>query len=742
MGSRKYDGERSLTGLWLALSLILTATAAWGACDFRPEVDPLLREARLAFDDARLDRDQRLALLRAAAMAYPDEVVLHHEYQDHIANELSEPVRDLVIEEYRKLASEHAGSMAARYLYARSLVGRRTRQAVDLFEQLAGQHAEFPWPHLALAGAHAKGGRQHLEHFFRLCPGKLNEASYTALMEAGAPELRRTVAGAARKELSASKFPSRLADYHYLWALEIADAGPSERAALVKRIREDAARLRLLDTRRRNALLPALLEAYEITGDRAGWEWARSEIAKWLPHSFTAAHLTLDEWRDSRVQPALNDSRETAAAYYRQLYRASAEWIRDWPLAPEVWALRWKAARELPDLPDQEVEAAGSGTLTAVVRNGSSRTLSPRVNIAGAFLVRNIATEKIPEIVGDAIREAEIRALTEIHPGWMSDNFRAAARRELDETRFRGRLVLVRFYMRSSEPEKARQALRDMKTDLVHDAADAQRYWAGRPELAGALVELHEFEEARSVLAEMKQWLAAGTEEQAAESRARQAGYWLAMARLAEAEGRKLDAAAYYRLESENRTEWEYLAERFARIDKMLELWREMGGTEEGFRAWAGIREPAGGWQSASQPLAGFELRDLAGRSWSAADFRGKVTLVNLWATWCGPCLVELPHLEKLYRQMEPGGEMQFVTFNVDEDAESLPAFLKRYGYTFPVIPAREFIQDRMRVTMYPRTWIVDRDGTIRYEHAGFSSRPERWLNETLELLRRLAKVN
>jgi len=91
---------------------------------------------------------------------------------------------------------------------------------------------------------------------------------------------------------------------------------------------------------------------------------------------------------------------------------------------------------------------------------------------------------------------------------------------------------------------------------------------------------------------------------------------------------------------------------------------------------------------------------------------------------------------------MEPGGGMQFVTFNVDEDAGSLPAFLKRYGYTFPVIPAREFIQDRMRVTMYPRTWIVDRDGTIRYEHAGFSSRPERWLSETIELLRRLANVN
>ncbi|MCZ2077392.1 MAG: TlpA family protein disulfide reductase [Bryobacterales bacterium] len=742
MGSREYDSERSLTGLWLALSLALTVTAAWGACDFRPEVDPLLREARLALDDTRLSRDERLALLRAAAMAYPDEVVLHHEYQNHIANELSEPVRDLVIEEYRKLASGHTGSVAARYLYARSLVGRRTREAAALLELLAGQHAEFPWPHLALAEARAESGGQHLERFFRLCPGTLNETSYTALMETGAPQLRRAVAEAARKELSASKFPSRLADYHYLWMLEIADAGPAERTALLERIAEDAARLRSLDSRRRNALLPALLQAYQITGDRAGWEWARGEIAKWLPHSFTAAQLTLDKWRDSRALPAINDSRETVAAYYRQLYLASAEWIRTWPLARQVWALRWKAARELPDLPDRDVEAAGAGMLTAVARNGSTRTLSPRLDIAGTFLARSIATEKIPEIVEEAIREAEIRALTEIDPRWMSDGFRVAARRELDETRSRGRLVLVRFYLQSGKPEKARQVLRDMKTGLVYDAANAQRYWAGRPALAGALVELREFEEARSVLAEMKQWLAARTEEPAEEFRIRQADYWLSMARLAEAEGRKLDAAAYYRLESENRTEWDYFAERFARIDRMLELWRKSGGTEEGFRAWAGIREPAGGWQFASRPLIGFELRDLAGRSWSTADFRGKVTLVNLWATWCGPCLTELPHLEKLHRQMNSGEGMQFVTFNVDEDAGSLPAFMKRHSYTFPVIPAREFIQDRMRVTMYPRTWIVGRDGTIRYEHAGFSSRPERWLNETLELLRHLAKVN
>ncbi len=65
----------------------------------------------------------------------------------------------------------------------------------------------------------------------------------------------------------------------------------------------------------------------------------------------------------------------------------------------------------------------------------------------------------------------------------------------------------------------------------------------------------------------------------------------------------------------------------------------------------------------------------------------GKVVLINLWATWCGECIAELPRLQQLYEKAKGRSDIQILTINIDEDLGQVGPFMKEKGYTFPVIP-------------------------------------------------------
>ena len=105
----------------------------------------------------------------------------------------------------------------------------------------------------------------------------------------------------------------------------------------------------------------------------------------------------------------------------------------------------------------------------------------------------------------------------------------------------------------------------------------------------------------------------------------------------------------------------------------------------------------------------------------SLRDYRGQVVLLNIWATWCGPCRVEMPSIERLYREFAPRG-LKVVAVSVDEPGteDQIRGFIREYGLTFDVLhdPSEE-IGKRYQVNGYPQTYVIGKDGVIRKMELG-----------------------
>lgn len=115
-----------------------------------------------------------------------------------------------------------------------------------------------------------------------------------------------------------------------------------------------------------------------------------------------------------------------------------------------------------------------------------------------------------------------------------------------------------------------------------------------------------------------------------------------------------------------------------------------------------------------------FSLKDLSGREVSLDDFRGKVVLLNIWATWCGPCRREIPSLERLYQLQKDKG-FEIVAVSVDRGASSkVASFVANYQMSFPVLvdPQGE-VGRRYWARAIPSSFLLDKKGVIRWKVAG-----------------------
>ena len=110
-------------------------------------------------------------------------------------------------------------------------------------------------------------------------------------------------------------------------------------------------------------------------------------------------------------------------------------------------------------------------------------------------------------------------------------------------------------------------------------------------------------------------------------------------------------------------------------------------------------------------------------------DFRGKVVVLNVWATWCAPCIVEMPSFERLHRQF-PNSDLRVVAVSIDDlvGADSVRNYAKGLGLTFEILLDSTHTIDRIyQVTGYPETFVIARDGTIRKKWIG----PADWSSAT-----------
>ena len=120
--------------------------------------------------------------------------------------------------------------------------------------------------------------------------------------------------------------------------------------------------------------------------------------------------------------------------------------------------------------------------------------------------------------------------------------------------------------------------------------------------------------------------------------------------------------------------------------------------------------------ESATPPLV---LRDLEGRRFDLAELRGRVVVVNFWATWCVPCRDELPSLQRLREKMA-GKPVEVLTVNYGEMPERVRPFLEKEGLALRVLLDRQKDAGReWRVGGLPMTFVVDATGHARYSAFG-----------------------
>lgn len=116
-----------------------------------------------------------------------------------------------------------------------------------------------------------------------------------------------------------------------------------------------------------------------------------------------------------------------------------------------------------------------------------------------------------------------------------------------------------------------------------------------------------------------------------------------------------------------------------------------------------------------------FALKDLSGQEVSLKNLRGKVVLINFWASWCGPCRVEMPYLEKLHREFK-GTEVIILGID-DERPEVAREFLKKNGYTFAtLVDDRREVARKYRISGIPQVFVIGRDGKVVTHYVGAHS--------------------
>jgi thiol-disulfide isomerase/thioredoxin len=116
-----------------------------------------------------------------------------------------------------------------------------------------------------------------------------------------------------------------------------------------------------------------------------------------------------------------------------------------------------------------------------------------------------------------------------------------------------------------------------------------------------------------------------------------------------------------------------------------------------------------------------FALKDLHGATDRLSNYRGRVVLLNFWATWCGPCRIEMPTIQALYEDLG-GSDFQVLSVAADyEGADRVAPFVDEVRVTFPaLLDDTGDVQDRYLVNALPTTFVLDRNGIVVYKLVGF----------------------
>jgi thiol-disulfide isomerase/thioredoxin len=684
----------------LALVLVMGAGAAdrkW-TCDGGVEFAGFVRNYNVVDRIPAAERTEyRRGLVTRGIAEHPEDAFYHRQYRTFVER-LDEAGIPAMVEKYRKLMEEHPEDSLYLYLYGTALIDRKTDEAVKLLERAIAADAKNPWPHTGLVEIYAYGrfadkakAADAVARYWELCPGSLDSMALDQTSRAR-PETMKSIAAGVRARLEPQTEINLMQAYTTLWTLELRTVPPSKQDGLKKTIAKDLEKLRGLPDPNRQTWNQMLLNGYKSIGDEAGVRAEEDEMLRRWPNSLGTLQIAQRRFEDGHPAPKADAPKAEKDKYAATQYAFAEEMLKRWPGNASLLFTRFNSVAALADPSPEQLRAGIQSFLQHVWERHDMSGFPPfEFRAADAYVEHGVTLEAVPDLVAKGI-EALKRQYAEYEKGDsttaqdIEDN-----RKGLDWWRVEGARILIDLYAKQKQPAKGAAALAELRT---HEPKEG---------FGGA--------------------------------------YYLQAGRVADLTGAKADAVVYYQTALDKWVRRMKPKEEIAAsIDR---LWKELGGSEEARKLLASARPAAAsvaqdsGWNKPEAPLPPFELEDTGGKTWSVKALEGKTLLVNVWATWCGPCVAEHPAFQALYDKLKGRPDLQVLTLNVNENPAEIAPYMKKNGYTFPVIPAQPLVENMLPSVSIPRNWIVDRKGALTWEAIGYGPDPE-WEKRVVDMVERV----
>jgi thiol-disulfide isomerase/thioredoxin len=678
--------------LWLAIFIAfcgISESATTYPCEPTTEVRTALNDAPNVFDFTQ-SLEERLRPIRALAAKYPHDLFVQMRYQDRFRRQTH-----LYQEFDRALAMYRVapGDPVSRFLEARLTASFDAVKAEAMLTELIAAAPDFPWPHLAVAELtdrsafrDAKKAETHLRAFLAACPASVE--GYAMLRTVEDPQMISDGAKKLRGLLEGRMDAGSLPYWNRLWDLELRAAPKGTEDAARARIARDAEAIEKLPPVRTRDWYDALTYAATLTKNDVITKWRDAVVLHEYPKSEWAAQLERNRWNAENPQPARGASAETVAGYRARQQAAAAEVARRFPHDFNVILDRWMYIDSAgADWPIEEKLAAEDAVTALLAQSPDAGTFTPPIPIAAADHNTRwrARLDGVPALLRAGLKQAELEAKYRPAASMAPEQFRDRAADSGALTFWRADLVMADYYLAEKRPAEARDAIENGLAGI-----EARPMYPLNAELSK-----------RDIESRRNSW------------RPRQA-------QLAELEGNAPMALLFYQKFTQS---WGrkglstgvFTGEIQGQIDAAKRLYLAAGGKAEQWLDWAS--EPAA--IAPGQPrtlefpamLGDFEAKDLSGKTWRLEDLKGKATLIDAWATWCGPCRAQNPLLQQLYEQIKDRKDIQILTFSIDENALLPQEYMRDEKYGFPVIASKDLAEKLFAVLGIPQQWIVDAAG-------------------------------
>lgn len=662
--------------------LFLVCNSGWGAtnrdaCEPAPAVQKRLNEmetaAFLSLPQAQRIRQGGI-LLKSIADGSPDDLFAQSAYLKWVKSNADAAIYEKTLKQYQDALALSPDDPDRLFLLGSIL--KDADASFSYYQKALEKSESFPLLLNAVASFYYPRSRDQelkatLDRWISLCPSVLNPYSYMDYLKDD--DYQKTHAEQLRTLLAKMKPEKTGASYKTLWALEFSTTPVENYNSVRTKVRQDL--LRFSNSRDLSIeQLGVLKEGNTLLNDQDGVRRAEDQLVRSYPNSDEAADLITTRWHDEH--PDAEESAEAQAAYMK----VTEDWQKRWPQNQGVNLERLFAVEQIDGLPSAVVTQAVERVLDDA-RALPGEAFPPLQFVAARVLIRNhLLLDKVSGLIEEGLDSG---------------------------------MAFLKMGGPASEEKTNR-----MKENL-NWRADCLR--------ADAALAVNDQAAANQILAKLKNVAAQISRPEA--RNAREAEYWVLMAKLAVAGKRDADALAYYQLALHKAPDG-LRDEKDARA-----LWDRLGGTNEG---WLQFRQAsdeggAGGFMDQTMPMPEFELTDTQGHTWKKANLNGKITYINVWATWCVPCMIELPLVEQLYQKLKDQKDVQIVSFNIDENPGLIAPSVEKYGLHFPVVPASDLVLTIRPTPGIPINWIVNQEAVIVKEAVGFNTERKANWNELVQ---------